>query len=134
MAGWIDSHLPTDADATRRGAGQRRAHRDHPAAAAVYRRLCSRTIVLTHPVPLGIRQLIADWLHRDGLVLACATYVSGNGRRLRCHAQAFAPQQWRQSAQASWAQMPVPNMRLASTPVLWPAPPGSRQMWPELPF
>lgn len=130
----VDSVLPTHRNCVRHAAGQRRAHIDSHLARGLYRRLCQRTIVLTRPVPQGIRQLLAEWVHQDSLVLACTTYVSGNGRRFRCHAQAFTPEAWWRSGQASWACVPVPFMRVVNTQVLWPAPLGPRQLWPDLPF
>ena len=125
---------PADLQAAQRLAAQRRAHLDHALALRLYGRMRSRRILLLRPVPLGIREQIAAWLHRDGLVLAWASYVSGNGRRVRCEAHAFTPEQWRRYGQATWASVPVTYMRVASTGTLWPAPTGPRQMWPDLMF
>lgn len=125
---------PSDLPAVQCVSAQRRAHLDHALALRLYGRLRSRRILLLRPVPQGIKQQIAAWLHRDGLVLAWASYVSGNGRRLRCEAQAFTPEQWRRYGQVTWACVPVTYMRLLGTATIWPAPTGPRQMWPDLAF
>lgn len=125
---------PADRGTAQRLADQRRAHLDHALALRLYSRMRARRILLLHPVPQGIREHIAAWLHRDGLVLAWASYVSGNGRRVRCEAQAFTPQQWWREGQSTWAAIPVTRMRLVSTTTLWPAPTGPGQKWPDLSF
>lgn len=134
MAPFSTTLQPADEASIRLAGGRRRAHVLHALADRLYRRLCLREVVLTHPVPADVRQLISEWLHRDGHVLAIALYTSGNGRRFRCHAQAFAPELWRRHGQPTWACRPIDHMRLVSTPVLWPAPQGVRQAWPDLPF
>ena len=125
---------PADRHIVQHMSAQRRAHLDHALALKLFGRMRSRRVLLLRPVPQGIKEQIAAWLHRDGLVLAWASYVSGNGRRVRCEAQAFTPEQWRRYGQATWASVPVTYMRVASTGTLWPAPTGPRQMWPDLMF
>ena len=130
----FDAVLPTDRACVRRAAGQRRAHVDRHLARCLYRRLRRRAIVLTRPVPLGIRQLLAEWVHQDSLVLACATYVSSNGRRLQCHAQAFSLDDWWLTGHVQWGCTSVPSMRLVNVHTFLPSPLGPRQAWPDLPF
>ncbi len=130
----VDSILPSDRGWVKRAAGQRRAHLDEHLARCLYRKLRRRTIVLTKPVPTGIRQLIADLVHQDSLVLACATYVSGNGRSTRCYAQAFSLDDWWLTGHAQWGCASVPSMRLVNVQTFLPSPLGPRQAWPDLPF
>jgi hypothetical protein len=129
-----DAVLPTDRACLQRAAGQKRAHLDEHLARCLYRRLRRRTIVLTRPVPLGVRQSLADWVHRDGLVLACATYVSGNGRRVQCHAQVFSMCDWWLFGHGQWARTAVPSMRLVNVQTFLPSALGPRQAWPDVSF
>ena len=130
-----NSILPSDRESIERAAGARLAHRHHPVAQRLYRRMSERRICLRHPVPMGVKELIAQWLHRDGLVLACAVYTDASGRRFLCLAHAFTPREWREKC-AGWSlwPWPVPSMRLVMTPVYWPAPDGVQGRFPDLPF
>lgn len=91
------------------------------AAARLYERLVRRPVVLTRAVPMGIKQVLAQRLHQDGLVLVAVVYVDGSGRRFTCRAQAFTPRAWWE-ASSSWMAFPLPSRRLCFAQVLWPAP------------
>lgn len=109
----------TDDSKLRSAIDKRRAHLDEYLAQRLYARLCRRPILLTRTVQAGIRTLVAEWLQRDGLVLACTVHVSLDGRRRRNLAQAFTPEQWRRQS-SGWGQSPVPFMRIESTTTRWP--------------
>lgn len=128
-----NSILPTDRESMERAASNRLTHRHHPAAQRLYRRMTERRVLLRHSVPLGVKELIAQWLYRDGLVLACSVYTDASGRRFTCLAQALTPSAWRAIA-GTWSSMSVPSMRLVMSPVYWPAPDGVRARFPDLPF
>lgn len=96
-------------------------HRLHPAAGRLYWRMKRREVLLRDALPSGVKQLLAQWLHRDQLVLASAVFVDRSGRRFACLARAFEPEQYRDAAR-SWSCVHVPGMRVALTQVLWPAP------------
>ena len=102
--------------------GQRRVSPWKQAAAArLYQRLIRRPIALRRPIPVTVREQLAQLLHRDGLVLAATVYADASGRRFTCRAQVFAPQRWWHEA-SSWMAYPLPGWRLCITQVLWPAP------------
>lgn len=128
-----NSVLPVDRESIERVAGDRLAHRHHPAAQRLYRRMTERRICLRHPVPRGVKALIAQWLYRDSQVLACAVHTDASARRFVCLAQAFTPSAWRAVA-GCWPGVCVPSMRLLMSPVFWPAPNGVRARFPDLPF
>jgi hypothetical protein len=117
----IQDLLPTDRSAVEAHGSVLMQHRLHPAAARLYGRLRRREVLLRAALPNGIKLLLADWLHRDQLVLASTVFVDRSGRRFACLAQAFKPDRYRTVAN-SWSYAHVPGMRAAMTQVLWPSP------------
>lgn len=129
----IESLLPTDRPSMHSFATARRAHRDHPVAQRLYSRMRRRSVVLLHPVPIGIKRLIAEWLHRDQLVLGATLHVDATGRRFACLAGAWEPHWWHTAA-VDVLFPALPNTRVVQHLVLWPAPAGSAGLYADLPF
>jgi hypothetical protein len=113
--------IPTNRAAVEAFGSTLMQHRLHPAASRLYWRMQRREVLLRTALPSGIKLLLAQWLHRDQLVLASTIFVDRSGRRFACLARTFEPGLYREAAR-SWSYGQVPGMRVALTQVLWPAP------------
>lgn len=127
------SLMPSDRASMQAVTAMRRAHRDHSAALRLYGRLLRRHVLLRHPVPVAIRRLMAEWLQRDEMVIAVTLYVSAGGRRYACQACVRPAATWHARNLEVMAAAP-PGWRVLEQLVMWPAPPGTKVRFPDMPL